>query len=161
MTTANSAGIAIAEPKVRACSKTCSTKSSGGRNNYEVTKRLGFWRCRSRCVLWQEVEAWLDKGGVNSTDSSESNETAESAHGFAGTAVIEQPQKLYQPASQTIWEIHMKKTLILVVALSLMNWALPGIGKMVTISYAQDEPSPDEKPAPKPAPKPEPKPESE
>ena len=101
------------------------------------------------------------QGKLSSTDASESNETAESAHGIARTAVIEQPPKLYQPASQTTWEIHMKKTLILVVALSVMNWALPGIGKMVTISYAQDEPSPDEKPAPKPAPKPEPKPEQE
>ena len=31
-----------------------------------------------------------------------------------------------------------------------MTWALPGIGKIVTISYAQDDPAPDEKPAPKP-----------
>ena len=41
------------------------------------------------------------QGGVNSTDSSESNETAESAHGFAEAAVIEQPQKLYQPCITT------------------------------------------------------------
>jgi outer membrane biosynthesis protein TonB len=59
----------------------------------------------------------------------------------------------------------MKKTLILALALSVVSWALPSIGKIVTISYAQEEPGPDEKPAPKPekpkpAPKPEPKPES-
>jgi hypothetical protein len=54
----------------------------------------------------------------------------------------------------------VKKTLILAVALSVMNWSLPIIGKIMTISYAQEEPAPDEKPAPKPAPKPEPKPEA-
>jgi hypothetical protein len=56
----------------------------------------------------------------------------------------------------------MKKTLILAVALSAMNWVLPGVAKIVTVSYAQEEPAPDEKPAPKPEkPKPAPKPESE
>ena len=54
----------------------------------------------------------------------------------------------------------MKKTLILAIALSVINSSLPIIGKIMTISYAQEDPAPDEKPAPKPAPKPEPKPES-
>jgi hypothetical protein len=55
----------------------------------------------------------------------------------------------------------VKKTLLIAATLSFMTWALPSVGKIMTISYAQEDPGPDEKPAPKPEePKPEPKPES-
>jgi hypothetical protein len=59
----------------------------------------------------------------------------------------------------------VKKILLIAAALSVTSWALPSVGKVLIVSYAQEEPSPDEKPAPKPekpkpAPKPEPKPES-